>query len=505
MKSNRWFLVLVSALLLFMSCQKNRYNFDRFYGVDVEGELLLPLASGSLTVMELMQSFQIDSLLTFDGSGNMTFNYYYEQMKAVDGEQLLRFKDLEVNEHYEIDNPLGGLLLPVDTVVSLEQTITFASENIHVLSAMMRSGHFEFELSSNVGNLPEMVITSSNIKDADGNVLRFTYKPSQGMTGFDLDGMHYETTEANTLNLKYEIRIVSQGVLPPKFMFDFNLTATDLAIKEMRGYVDAFESRNRLDTVFTLFPEKMTGLLEVNDIEITLQERNTFSLEAQLAIDTAMVWGEDISPYSILEPLPLVVDAPTSLGFTEVGRFYADCRLNAHQGHAMASSVFTVNPNGFSELVSVADTSSIDLKVDVAIPFAFNADEVRYCDTVGMKLDKIDSVEWVKKVTLELTLTSTIPLNVSGEFLAYDSVNHVVTDVLLHEMRLVGASYDGRPQTVSIPIVITQQRLKAFFESDHIIINIGVDTDGRDIVLNADQRLRYAIKADVEYDNENDD
>lgn len=503
MKIVKWFAFTLVAILLVVSCQKRHYSLDNVQGVNVGGEVLLPLANGSYTVMDLMEQFQIDSMLTFDASGNMFYHFLIDQFSTVDGEELLRFKDMEINEYYAIENPVPGVQIdPIDTIVKLNQTIVFTSDHISALSAIMRSGWFQFNISSNVGQISEIVITSPNIMDADGNGLRFVYRPGQGMTGFALEGMRYATTEVNTLYLDYEVHLIAQGYMPSEFEFNVRVEGMDLAIQEMWGYVDTYESRNRMDTTFQLFPNNVTGILDIEDVEITLSERNTFPLEASLVVDTAMVWGDGVNPYSILEPLPFVADAPVSMDYIEVSRAFANGRVNAHNGNVFASSLLYVNPNGVSDLVSVADTCSIDLKVDVSIPFAFNAEEVHYLDTVKMKLDGITSPEWIKKLTLHMTFASTIPFALNGTFYMYSIENDVVTEIFLQDETLIGASYDGNLCTATVTVEVTEERLWDFIKSDSMIMDFGVDTKGHGVVLNSGQFLRYFVKADVEYEND---
>lgn len=502
MKNNRLFMVMALALLLCASCKKSHYSLNEVKNVNVEGNVKLPLASGSVTIMDLMESFKIDSLIDFNASGQMSYNYYYEHPRAVSGENLLKFKDMEINEHLAFDNPFPGLQInPFDTVICLNQPITFQADHIHVLSAKMRSGHFEFDVASNLGQISKIVITSSEIKDASGQNLRFVYLPMQGINSFDFGGMHYETAEPNALTLNYEVYLHVQNFWVNEFTFDFQVKAADLAIQEMSGRVDAHDIRSSIDTTFSLFPNTVVGSMEVEDILVSISERNTFNLEAALAVDTALVWGEDVSPYSLFPTLPLVLDAPSSMDYTEVHTVPVDARLNTSLGNVYTSTLFTINPDGMDGIVSVADTCGIDLKVRACIPFSFRADNVRYIDTVVMKMDDFDSPDWIKKLTLELTFSSTIPFGLTGKFMTYNSVDGVITDVLLDDSALIGASYDERPVTTSIVLEITEEHLRNFLNSDNLIMSFGVDTDGHEIMLNANQGLQFSLKADVEYDN----
>lgn len=500
MRFSKIMLLLAMACLL-VSCKKDHYDIGHVHGVSADGEVMLPLARGSYTLMDVMQRFQIDSLIDCNAAGAMTYDYYYEHLGAVSGEDLLRFKDWNYTEHFVVENPYSsGLPHPVDTVLSVNQPVVFEADHIHVISAMLKSGHLEFSLASNVSHLGEVVVTSSDIKDAEGHDLYFVYHPEEGQTGLDLDGMKYHTDEPNVLNINYEFHVVVGELMTDVIEIDAHVAAVDLAFSEMTGYVDAYESSSRIDTVFSLFPDNMSGSIKVDDALITLQERNTFSMDARLVVDTAMVWGENVAPYSILMPLPLTIDLPPRPSLSEVFGESVSGWIDVHSGHAFSSSVFTVNPSGLSSLITINDTCRIDVRVDVSIPFSFNVNGLRYVDTVNMKLDEIEMPELVEKLTLEIEFKSTLPVELSGKFMLYNSEEGRITDVLLDEATLIAASYDGEAEETIVVVEITDDRVQNAMHSDRIILCFDLDTDAHDVSLNANQGLQFFVKAKVEYD-----
>lgn len=493
------FLCVLACLLA--SCLKDHYDVGNVHGVNAEGEVLFPIGSGSYSVMELMQRFQIDSVLVFDASGNMSYDYYYEQFGVVKGEKLLRFNDLNYNEHFAFANPHPEIYThPVDTMVSYSHTITFEAEHIGVVLAWMRTGHLDFTIGSNIGTARRVVIRSSDIKDAEGHSLELDLPVDEGTFSFDLDGMRYLTDSPNTLDLSYDLYFTVSGTTAPELYLDIDIVGKDFAIREMTGYVERYGIRSKVDTTFILLPDHLSGKVKVNDVGITLSERNTFGIGARLVVDTAEVNCEGIAPYSLFQPIPLAIDMPEQHAFMAIYGQSISGEVSSNGGRAYVSSDFIINPEGMSELVSVSDTCEIDVRVDVSFPLAFRADEVRYRDTVGLKLDEVSMPEWVKKLTLEITFNSTIPFDLHGRFMAYNTVSGMATDVFLGDVDLVAASYDGQPNKSTIAIEVTDERLQAVLQSDKLILDLGLDTDGHDIKLNASQGLDYYLKAKVEYD-----
>ncbi len=501
MKCNKIILVMALLASLSVSCNKAHYDVNHVHGVDVEGEALLPLANGSFTVMDMLQRFEVDSLLAFDASGNMSYNMSYEHYGAVKMSDYLKFKGLIYEEHLSFENPHPqGLMQPIDTMVHFSHTMTFESDYVSVMEAVIRSGRFDFEIESNIGNVLRAVVRSSDFMDAQGNTLEMVIPYNPGSFGFNLDGLRYHPDAPNSLNLDFELYFTMTETFDENLYLDFTATGTEMMIQEMTGTVARIGTRNYVDTTFTLFPDKIAGVLNVNDIHIGLQERNTVNLDAQLRIDTALITGEGMNPFSLITPSPLMVNVPVQSNFAEVFSKTMDGRINAAGGGIFSASDFIINPSGSTDVVTVNDADQIDVLVDLEIPMAFRVYEVHFMDTIEMQIENIKTPEWVKKLTLELTFVSTIPFNMGGRFLMYDSNTHQVTEVLMDEPKMIQASYDGQATQSTVLIEVTEEKLQHFLNSDGMILDLQLDTEGNKVVLNANQGMQFFTKAKVEYD-----
>jgi len=500
MKNNKLYLILALLVVAFVSCKKDHYDVTHVQGVNAEGELLLPIANKSLTMMDMMTRFQIDSLINCSESGELSYDYYFEDNDVINANRLLQFNDLDINEHLAFANPFISVQPPItDTMISFEKAITFESEHISVLEAVMKMGRFDFQMASNIGNLRRIVLRSSDIKDETGNDFVFDSQVQANTFGFDLAGLHYLTDTPNTLTFSYELYLYFNPSTDPELFVDIRIQGSDLAMRTMRGFVESYSERNRLDTTFSLFPENLTGMLEMDGVNLRIHERNTFPLEAYLEVDTALMTGEGLEPYSIFEPMPLSVDLPSQTTFVEVLNQSLHGRLDASGGSVYASSNFVVNPSGMNEMVTVDDTCTVDLRINVEFPFAFEADDVRYMDTIDMQLSELDMPDLIEKLTLEMTFTSTLPLNLDGRFFMYNSENEMITDTLLSDARLIQASFDGQATTSTVSIDITEERMEHVLHSDRIIMVYEVDTDAHDVKLNTNQKLDIFVKAKVKY------
>ena len=499
MRTSKILLTTLFLVLLVVSCKKDHYDVGNVHGVNAEGEMVLPIGSGSFTVTELMQQFNIDSMITCSENGVLAYGIHFEDLGVVNGENLLRFNDLEYHERFSVEN-LIPIVLPqaIDTMFHFEQTIVFESDNIHVMEAEMKSGHFDFDVNTNVGLLRRLVIHSSDITDDGGHALELDFDLNSNDIQFDLDGLHYETDTANTLRLGYDVYVRLQSIPNQELFFEVDVKGSELAIREMSGFVDPYESRNVLDTTMNLFPGNASGSLQVQGARMRLFERNTFDLEARLDVDTAWLIADDDAPYPVFGPQPVSVDIPSQTSFGQVFERSLSGKISANETGLYTTSSFIVNPSGMSDMVFVSDTCVIDVMIDAEIPFAFTVNDVRFVDTTNLNL-KIDAPEQIEKLTLELTFISTIPLGLNAQFFAYDSETGQITEALVAEDRLINASYDGRPVTTDVTLEITGEKVEHVNHSNRLISIYEIDTDAHDVCLKGQQQLSLFVKARVKY------
>ena len=507
MKTYKILLAVTAFALLFASCKKlQHYDVRYVHGINAEGELLLPVTSQTFTVMDMMERFEVADQVNWSPEGNMWFSFSYDRVTAISGEELLKFNDFAFEGHYTYENAYTHTPPPfTDTLVSFEHQITFESDDVHVLRAQMKSGYLHFTVESNAGNVQHVVLRSANIKDAAGRDFELDVPVNNNTFGFDLSGLLLVTDEPNTLTLSFEMLVHVQGTLDPELYVDVEATGEDLAFREMYGYMGVYTSRNRVDSVFTLFPDNLAGMLGVEGVRISVKERNTFAMAAKLIVDTALLYNEGMAPVSVIDALPLVVDMPPQLQFGEVYNQRVNGEVNVAGGRAFSTSTFIVNPEGFSELVTVVDTCRIDTRVDVEIPFSFLVDDITYLDTIDMELSSLELPDMIEELTLEMTFVSTLPLNLKASFYSYDSANDRVTDTLLLDAVVMKASHDGRPTTTNVSLVVNEDRLDGVLQSDRIIMAYLLDSDGQNVELKTHQKVDMFLKikavynADVEF------
>ena len=157
------------------------------------------------------------------------------------------------------------------------------------------------------------------------------------------------------------------------------------------------------------------------------------------------------------------------------------------------------NPNAVDNLVTIYDTSTLSVAIDAIIPMQFNVPGVTYIDTISLNLGEISAPSLVKEIILGMMFESELPFNLSVQLDMYKSTTGEILGGLVDHEMLVNGSFDGNPVLTNESISITQDLLKKLLESDMLIMRVGVNTGGNDVLLNLDNGLGVTLKADVLY------
>lgn len=496
------FAVVLSLIVLsFVSCRKEHYELDNVNGVALNAEVLVPIAKASYSVEDIIRKLNMDSVLTFHEDGGISFRYSYENDSVFKGEDLLFFKDWDYEDQIALPNPIQIVLPePVDTVMSFSDTILLESDYIEVHTAYIRSGQIMFDLDTNLPGLNGITILTQNIKDASGQPLELHWTPGQEAASVDLSGLLYESDVVNAIRLDYDLSFELYDLTIPEINIDFAIQIRDFTIREMRGRIKEYSTRNSIDTTFSLFPDNIMGAATVLNAKMRLYERNAFNMTASLVVDTARISGEGITPHDIFESLPIETYVIPSDQFVETSELYINGSVNTNYSSVYVSSLFTLNPDANPETITVYDTDHLDVQVDVDVPFDFNIEQVVYSDTVNLELSEIDMPDLIEQMILGFVFQTDLPLNLGFTAYMYDSEHERITDTLVADEALIRGAFDGQMQTTETEVTITRERVQNIMSSDKIILCFDVDTGSLDIALKLQQCLKVALRADVKYD-----
>ena len=299
----------------------------------------------------------------------------------------------------------------------------------------------------------------------------------------------------------YAIYYQLEGIDDEEYHFETILGMNNLKLQQLSGHVNQFVYEFDIDTTFSLPLGNIDGNLNLVGAKVNVKERNSFeNLYAQLSINTAEFYGGSLAPSTIFDHYPFVLNVVPSYDYVIIlDNETVNLSLNPKYDAVRFAGLVDFNPNAVDNLVTIYDTSTLSVAIDAIIPMQFNVPGVTYIDTISLNLGEISAPSLVKEIILGMMFESELPFNLSVQLDMYKSTTGEILGGLVDHEMLVNGSFDGNPVLTNESISITQDLLKKLLESDMLIMRVGVNTGGNDVLLNLDNGLGVTLKADVLY------
>jgi len=388
-------------------------------------------------------------------------------------------------------------------VLHVEQTLNLESDAIRIFSATLRSGQFLFLFTSTVGRIKHVFVSSPDIFDADGTPFEREIM-LDGVTAVDMAGARLVSNEVNALHVVYNIEYEAYDFTAPMFSFEGLVSMHDLQVQEMSGWVNSYASSYRVDSAFHLPLDNIEGEITFMDAHLTLWERNSFDMEAELRIDTAMLYGEGVNPSYIFDEYPVLFDVTYAPQYTPFYDEHHSLGMNTELTSVLVSGEFILNPKGFENQVTITDTSSLGLVAEGVLPIKFKIPGAYYQDTIDVNVSDVEAPEIIQEVILYATFESEIPMSLTAQLFTIDDETGLPTDSLFNQPKTIAGSFNGVPTRTETTVSITHARLNNLMNSEKLLLRLGVDTEDNEVLLNIEDKIRLTMKADVLYDGDVD-
>lgn len=498
---------LVLSAMLFFSCNKNRFDFNEMESVEGSGQWKLPIGRAHVTLGDLMTQMGDNDLVSYDDEGNLQIVYQFSVNNVIKGSDFLNLGTLNFSTSSSFENPFPGMsIAPIDTVYRFSQKIQLSADSAGIESAIVKSGEMMLTFqNTNLGHISKIDFSSSGIIEPNGDSLVRQFESVTGNT-IDLSGatfyLHDPVTGVadSTLTLNYAVHYQLAGIDAPEYIIETIIALNHLKLQHISGYIDELSYEFEYDTIFSLPLNNIEGQAKLVGADISINERNTFgNLYAALQIDQAELYGGGAEPYAIFGSDPYVIQVIPSEEFVNVlPEQNIDLMVDTRYDAFRTSAVLNFNPSHADRLVTIDESSALDMMVDAVIPMRFNIPGVYYIDTLELSMPDVSSPELLEEIRLTILFDSGIPFNLEGQLYAFNSRTGQLSELMSNTMHVNG-SFDGTPVRTEAVVDVTRDRMVHLFEADKLVMRFGVDTDGRDVLLNLDDGLDMTIKADIIY------
>lgn len=515
-------LAIAIVVCLFVSCKKEKVD-----KIKVDNQFAVSLFSDTIRINDLLSN--IDSIssefIKVEDNGDI-YVYYSDSVKnAVSAKDLLaELEDIPFNVQtgFSIPNfPPSPVEIPINLPFEDLFSIPFEYEDYEISSVVLKSGKINLNLHTDLNIIDELILSTDEIRLQNDNSLEISVNmDSNGDSSIEIDLTNCIISPSNeglTFSVTVKATIPANQGFAGAYGFNIDGSISDIEFKSIDGSInDIAVDFNGIEDINIDIPN-LQGDLEVSTPKLNIEYINTFGFATSGLIDSLYltdIYGNKTSLINNWNTLNLALQS-TGETYHSLANFENELvdKINILDNYE--SLVFNGNVTMSCNNVNgnmISDDSHIDLVAELTLPLKLNINNLSYTDTLDFSLDfdqddneTSNIVEGViDELEFKFLFKNKLPLEITPQ--AYFLENNIIIDSLFEYDSSIGGSFDNQIKENVIIVKVSNDKLSNIQLTDQMILNIKLSSQGRDVVLNANDYfdLKIGIKTKTsEIDLEN--
>ncbi|MBN2214475.1 MAG: hypothetical protein JW723_09540 [Bacteroidales bacterium] len=502
--------ILAAGAFVWQSCVKDELDFEKISGtVDYDPQLHAPLIRGSLTIADIYDAQDEDSVIVIRGD---TILLYIRQ-DTIDEFTVSDFVEIpdQGTQHYEITSPPVDIIFPASEVYYLEQKDSFQitlEHNMRLDSLLTNTGTLVMEISSNFSSIGALRINSPALwinNEIFDTIIPFS-RPSGNyyqIHNIPLTDAKIVVDNSNPDYSKLEVNFtIIQAVQAGDTIKANSNTSIDFSIRDLEDFERIFgyagDTTFTQDTVMAVdvgdLLNGLSGEFAATNPRIHINYIHSIGIPVGFDMKITGIFEEG-SPVEIIPPRQNILisedyrhpEIASGFSFSQENIWNIDDIFVFPLPDSIGYSITVLsNPGGDENAQNyLLGDSRLLFGVDLEIPLEFRAD-LDFRDTFKLDIEDNEDVQYIEYANLHYRFRNEFPLEIGVKLVLLDSTdNHRVLDTILftdqgNQLLLNAAPVDAdgitiRDQVYEIPgmMELNQDQINTFFNMANKAIVIG--------------------------------
>ncbi len=497
--------LLFALSLLFLSCNKNAYDFSRMDGFDAEGNWGIPLINANYTIEDILNKSNALNHIQTDEDNVLKLSYTMQKDTILDAGTILNCmvnKSTEYNDSWDINT--AGIIVPQNIPIAVFNDtleLTLPSDKIIVENAIVKSGqlHLHFESSIPI----QIEIKCLDILNNQNEFLRGSSDCENGQitTNVNLSGYRISPQSENKLRIVLNAKVQSPGLqLPHISHLAVALQVNSVSFSELSGRIASFSSSfEELTPMDLSFLSHMHGSLTLFQPRMKLEVNNELAVAGHLLLEKAGFAsnGTLVSPF--FQQTPISIDIPSSThGYQNVELpTMSPVQVSTSFDNMYFKGSVLINPNGIQgPSIAIREGEKLGCRISFEIPLHIQLDELSFRDTLALSDFDIPSIEGAKNMVLRTLIESKLPVSMKMQMYFYNQQSHEIIDSLFTTSQWIHGSFDGSPVLSDLFIEkANMETIRRMLTCGSVIIDARASTEDKRVTIRSTQGLRIRLSA----------
>lgn len=471
---------ILTALVFLMvlatvSCKKKEVK-----KIAVDTQFAVALFNDTISIKDILHDMDSTTNSWLRVRNDSIFAFYADSINgALKASDFLGdIPDVDFNTVTEFSMPPFDPLNSHDTIINVDKfmTVPFHYDGFTIDNVILRSGtmRLNFSVSPMVEQLKQIEVYSDQILSPEGDTLRIVIDYSK--EGAVIDLAEYQIMPENdTVYFSANIKIHVDSGIYPGGNYECVLEGGLTNVKFKTAYAIVTKALDttyidRTDIDFGI--NGLSGSAHLPVPKILLTYRNTFGLSATSDVSKLEFYSSKTGLVTNLLAADHWIETvePTNGQYRSkrIGNFVDEIDVLA--GYTNLDFDVTLNMAMPGEMISISDTSSVDIIADIEMPLSFRISELNYNDTIDISFgDDINIESYLDEIDFTIDYNNHIPLQVTMQ------------GIFMKNGHVIDSLFDGGGTILynepgSIEAIITDRKLKNVLRANQMILRLGVTT-----------------------------
>lgn len=468
-------ILVILVALATVSCKKNKVK-----KIAVDTQFAVSLFNDTISIKDILHDMDSTTNSWLRVRNDSIFAFYADSINgALKASDFLGdIPNVDFNTVTGFNMPPFDPLNNHDTIINVDKfmTVPFHYDGFTIDNVILRSGtmSLDFTVEPMIEQLKQIEVYSDQILSPEGETLKLIIDYSRDGAVVDLAG--YQIVPDNdTVAFSANIMIhVDSGIYPGgDYQCVLEGGLTNVKFKTVYAIVTKALDTTYIDRTDIDFGiNGLSGSAHLPVPKILLTYRNTFGLSATSDVSKLEFYSSRTGLVTNLLAADHWIETvePTNGQFRSkrIGNFVDEIDVLA--GYTNLDFDVTLNMAMPGEMISISDTSSVDIIADVEMPLSFRISELNYNDTIDISFGEDVNVQnYLDEIDFTIDYTNHIPLQVTMQ------------GVFMKNGHVIDSLFDGGGTILynepgSIEAIITDRKLKNVLRANKMILRLGVTT-----------------------------
>ncbi|MDR1345166.1 MAG: hypothetical protein LBK03_00485 [Bacteroidales bacterium] len=513
-RRNTILLLLAGLFIGATGCRKENFNFSHLASIEAHPDYGLPFGTVRYGIGEILTQFDKEGFIEQTANGDLLYNYTITKDTVILGSNILKYK------------PANGTFGPFATNVTVpgsvavsvnfEFPITLHDSNLIYSNIDIRSGMVDLTVHTSI-TTPCTIVFELPTVTRNGAVFSQTIHISSGNQAtvrIDLTGCKIQaTSDPNTIPCQGTATFDVNSAIT-NYSFNGIYTTSEIKLSHFDGTMtpraDNLTENYSFDLLSSLLssPNYGASAITLYNPTVTLNINNTFHVSGQFQLQQLALASADNSLTSPLLSAPATITQPYSPTMQKhvLDNIVPQVPVRPEYNTIHLEGTSILNPNGLGTPVSIDESSVMNIKLEISIPFKLKVENAYFRDTLKLNFTDLtdnESVQTLKLInavenlTLDIVLANTLPIGFRVQALLCDSTGLTI-DSLFKGPQLLPACFNSNtPRKATFSSSMGNSKAHRLLKSKQLILRFQMDTEHQTAILNASQYLQATLRGRI--------